>query len=525
MNPNRWKACLTVLALALASALPAEPKFDAPGGLTLVAQGSGRYLLLWNPIYRDDLQGYSVWLRKPGDGEFTRLSVPVKVGKEVKKEPITSDSKVVLSMGRDRDDLEMTVVAEYEDGVSLKAPVVRSAKAKRMVPFVAETVPDGAAPGASPTAGAQAPAATAEGGHYPLSDDAAPPERAGVPKPWEKRLERDLRPLIVPPGQLHTQLGAEFSYFRSIYNGNDKFYKLRLIGTGIDPNKEVYWQRIDVRTTLSAPLTLRFGLLPGVEAFGQASYHAEDYFIGLFRIDGEDFSYITFVHWNPVTMQYDELPNPTSTGIGDLPLGLRFQPFETQPLVLTAQLTLPTGQSRFKAFLDWFSGRGQPAGTGEGITRLKVAADYGWKGLRSGVAFHGAFSPGGTEQYDEDDGSGGPVQHQVANHGDLVELGGAWTWPWRVAGQSGAMALGIQGRSIGAAKWTADGVDQGSQMAPTDRSAIAALTQLKFERDDQLEFSLEAFQDLPGGFETSGKLSYTMESFGDQWAISGQFFY
>jgi hypothetical protein len=527
LNLKPWKACLLCLALAAAAALPAAaPKFDAPTGLTLQAQGGGRYLLLWDPIYRDDLQGYSVWLRKPGDKEFVRLSIPVKVGKEIKKEPMTSDSKLVLSMGRDRDDLEMTVVAEYEDGVSPKAPVVLSAGAVRPAAAPAPGAEAAAgAEGASPTAAAAGTSATAQLGPYPLDADKAPPDVAGQPKPWEKREERALRPLLVAPGKIRTELGADFTYFRSIYNGNDLFGSLGLIGTGIDPNKEVYWQRIDVRTIFSVPLTVRLGLLPGIEGYAQAAYHAEDYFIGLFRIDGQDFSYIQFVHWNDTTMQYDVLSNPSSTGIGDIPIGLRIQPIESQPLVLTAQLTLPTGQSRFKAYLDWFSGRGTPAGTGEGITRLKVALDYGWKGLRSGVAFNAGFSPGGTEQYNEDDGSGGPVVHQVVTHGDIYQLGGDWTWPWQLEGQSGSMALGIEGRSITAAKWTSDGVDQVQFLDPTDRSAIAALTQLKFERDDQLEFSLEAFQDLPGGFETSGKLSYAMESFGDQWAISGQFYY
>jgi hypothetical protein len=520
LNLKPWNALLLALGLSLSSALPAAAKFDAPTGLTLEAQGDGRYLLLWDPIYRDDLQGYSVWLRKPGDEEFVRLSIPVKVGKEVKKEPLTSDSKLVLSMGRDRDDLEMTVVAEYEDGVSLKAPSARSAWARRMEP--APAAAGEAAEGSSPTAAAPAAAAREL---YPLDADKAPPDVAGQPKPWEKRLERALRPLIQPPGQLRTALGADFTYFRSIYNGDDVFSSLHLIGTGIDPNKIVYWQRIDVRTIFSVPLTLRVGLLPGLEAFGQLSYHAEDYFIGQFTIDGQDFSYISFVHWNPNTMQYDVLSNPSSTGVGDTPVGLRYQPMEAQPLVLAAQLSLPTGVSRFKSFLDWSSGRGTPAGTGEGITRLKVSADYGWKGLRSGQAFNLGYSPGGTEQYDEDDGSGGPVQHQVVTHGDLYEAGGSWTWPWQLAGQSGSMALGVEGRSIEAARWTTDGVDATPQLSPTQRSSIAAITQLKFERDDQLEFSLQAFQDLPGGFETSGRITYAMESFGDQWSLSGQFYY
>jgi hypothetical protein len=515
---------LLVLGLALSAALPGDPTFDSPTGLTLEAQGNGRYLLLWDPIYREDLQGYSVWLRKPGDKEFVRLSIPVKVGKEIKKEPMTSDSKLVLSMGRDRDDLEITVVAEYEDGVSVRAPVARSGRARRMAaPTEAAGAEEGSPDLASPTAAAAASSPTAAG-PYPVDADKAPPDVVGQAKPWEKREERDQRPLLAPPGKLRTQLGADFTYFRSIYNGNDLFGNLGLLGTGIDPNKEVYWQRIDVRTMFTVPLTLHWGLAQGLEVWGQAAYHAEDYFLSLYTIDGQDFSYIQLVHVNE-DGSLTVLSNPTSTGIGDIPLGIRYQPVMDQPLVIGLSVTFPTGISRFKSFLDWYSGRGSPVGTGDGIVRTKLDIDYGWKGLRSGLAFHGAYSPGGTEQYNEDDGSGGPVMNQVAVHGDAYELGGTCTWPWRVAGQSGSMALGIQGRSVEADRWTTDGFDEGSQMDPIDRSQFAALTLMKFERDDQLEFSLEAFQDLPGGFQTSGKVSYAMESFGDQWAISGQFYY
>ncbi|HXC64192.1 MAG TPA: hypothetical protein VNZ67_07525, partial [bacterium] len=509
--------------LVLAAALPAEQKFDAPSGVTLLAQGGGRYLLLWDPIYRDDLQGYSVWLRKPGDKEFVRLSIPVKVGKEVKKEPMTSDSKIVLSMGRDRDDLEMTVVAEYEDGVSPKSRVARSALAMQQA---APPAPSAAAEGAAPVTGTAAAAAspTAAAGPYPTEADAAPAGLEHWSLPWNQRLERPLRPLLMPPGKLGTQLGVDFTYFRSIYSGNDRFGNLGLLGTGIDPNKEVYWQRIDVRTIFAVPLTLRWGLAPGLELWGQAAYHAEDYFLALYRIDGDDFSFIQLVHVNK-DGSFTVLSNPTSTGIGDIPVGLRFQPVASQPLLLGLSASLPSGTSRFKSFLDWFSGRGSPAGTGEGILRLKADVDYGWKGLRDGLAFHGSYSPGGTEQYNEDNGSGGPPMHQVAVHGDAYELGGSWTWPWQVAGQSGSLALGLMGRSVQPDRWTTDGTDTGASLTPIERSQFAALTLLKFERDDQLEISLEAFQDLPGGLESSGKFSYSMETLGDQWSISGQLYY
>jgi hypothetical protein len=527
LNLKPWSVVLALFTLAALppADLSADQKFDAPGGVTLVAQGGGRYLLLWDPIYRDDLQGYSVWLRKPGDREFVRLSIPVKVGKEVKKEPMTSDSKIVLSMGRDRDDLEMTVVAEYEDGVSPKSRVARSAWAMREAPALAAG-PEGAdavSPSAATAEAAPRPASPSARDLYPTEADAAPAGLSRWSLPWNQRTERPLRPLITPPGKISTQLGLAFDLDRFITQGMDTNASLGVSGTGTNPNQVVSWQRTDVRTIFGTPLTLRLGLAPCVEAWAQASYHAEDYFLSSYDIDGTVYQNYVFYRSGPGG-QRTFISNPTSSGLADTLVGLRLQPVPVQPLVLGVQLSLPTGVSRFKSMIDAYNGPGTPAGTGEGVARMKADLDWGYKGLRSGLSFHGAVEPGASETYVAPF-FGQPAGNQTAELGSQWELGGAFTFPFTLMEHSGALAIGVAERSIQADSWTYNGTEVHSMFSEADLGQFAALGGLQFQRDDQLAITVDFFQDLAGGFETKGTLGYTLQSMGDAFSVAGQFSY
>ncbi len=127
-----WKAlalALALLCVAASARADKEPSFAVPQGVTLQAKAGGRYLLYWEPIDADNLMGYSIWLRRQGEKEFVRLSVPVKVGKEVQKQPMVSEAKLELKLGEGRKDLEFAVVAEYEDGPSGRSASVFSARA------------------------------------------------------------------------------------------------------------------------------------------------------------------------------------------------------------------------------------------------------------------------------------------------------------------------------------------------------------------------------------------------------------
>lgn len=461
------------------------PSFDAPTGLTLQARGEGRYLLLWDPIHRDDLMGYSVWLRKPGEREFTRLSVPVKVGQEVRKVPLTTEARLTLALGQPPRDIEATVTAEYEDGSSTRAASVFSRRA--------------AAAPASPTAKAEEPGAT--------------PVRPGQ-EPWMKPAEAE-GPLIAPTGRWASEWGLSFELHRSIRRGR---FNAPVPGLSAGPGE---WERVDLRSVLGAPLTLRYGLLPGFEAWARTSYQAEDVASRSFSLNGQELPGLR--EFGMVNGQWTELRDPTSTGLGDLDLGLRIQPMESLPLLLGAMARLPTGASRFRAYLDWSVGRGYPAGTGEGVQRMEFSARLGRPGRRNGAAFHAAFSPAAVERVNHD--LFGTPLDQVLVHGDRFELGGTYTLPWRVAGLPGALVPGITFRSVSPARWTAQGLVAHELFDPVEQARLSAHLMQRFVRDDQLELSLEAGQNLPYGVRTGGRVAYVHGVYGDSLRLSGLFYY
>lgn len=493
-----------LFAWALALALPlgaAEPKLDAPTGLTLQAREGGRYQLLWDPIDRDDLLGYSVWLRKPGEREFTRLNVPVKVGKEVRKMPLTGEARLVLALGAARRDVEVTVLAEYESGASERAPSAFTRLAQQ---------PAAAAPKlqGQPVAATE-PATPAE--------EKAAEERSDFQRP----LPGAEKPLITPRGAFRSELGFEWDFNRSIRKGRDEFWTLGLIGTGIPYEKVVEWEIIEVRTIFSVPLTLRWGVMPGFELWGQARYNAEDVYTGAYDIDGESFNYITPVRW--VDDRYVELSKPSSTGLGDSKVGVRVQPFDAAPVVLGATLHAPTGSSRFKAYLDWDSGRSFPAGTGQGVQRMEFNVEWGRPGAVQGLSLRGSYSPGAVERV-RAEFFGFELDH-VLSHGDRFELGGAYTFPWKIRGMNGSLLPGIVFRTLSPARWTIEGIEIYPLYPPYDQARIVAHLQERFVRDDQLELVLEAVQDLPSGFRTGGRFSYVTGVQGDALRLSGQLYY
>ena len=521
------KASLTLglllgLTAACAPALrAAETVFAAPEGVTLQAKAGGRYLLYWDPIDSDGLMGYSVWLRRKGEKEFVRLSVPVKVGKEIQKQPMVSEAKLELKLGEARKDLEFAVVAEYEDGPSARSASAFSAKAAQAAgPLPAPGVA-GSAADASPTAAALSPTVKAD----PYAEEDRRP-RAQGPSAWQILSPRRERPLLTQPGKAHASLGAGYEVIRSFSSNTEPFGDLGLYGTGIPYSQVVHWERIDMHTVFSATLKAEWGLLPGIELWGQGAYDAEDITTNEYKIDGQDFKNIAPIRFRPDgTIVY--LSDPSSATFGDTILGAKAQPLPAQPLLLGLQLTLPTGVSRFQSYLDWDNGFAYAAGTGDGVQRLKVDFAWGWRGLRPGVSFQGSYSPGATEKTDAPLDSLGVTEtlQQVVTYGDVSELGVGYTIPWTVEGRDGALVFGALGRSIRASRWTANGIDLSPYLDKATLGRLAVQTGIRFEDEDQLELGVEALQDLPGGFETGGRIAYTTGLFGDSLQISGRLVY
>src|SRR5258708_16709700 len=118
------------MAACAARLWAAAPALDAPENLTLSVDSTESGTLVWDPMDRDDLMGFSVWMRKD-KGEFTCLNIPTMVGGELKKLPVTTKSTITLK-GLGKRDLELSVVAEYESGRSPRSASVFSRRARRL---------------------------------------------------------------------------------------------------------------------------------------------------------------------------------------------------------------------------------------------------------------------------------------------------------------------------------------------------------------------------------------------------------
>lgn len=513
-----------VLAAVALHATEADAKLATPEGVTLQAKAGGRYLLYWDPIEADSLMGYSVWLRRKGEKEFVRLSVPVKVGKEIQKQSMVNEAKLELKLGEGRKDLEFAVVAEYEDGQSARSASVYSAKARSLAtaaPIPASSTADVAAPaGVAVAVSTPAGSAPTKRDPYAGDDDKPQPKVA----PWEHVSKLSKRPLLMPPGQWRSSLGLSFDLTRYMAKGSDPFRTTGLIlsNSPYAQDQVVTWKRTDVRTRVRVPLRFKIGLLNGLEGWVEAAYHAEDMYIGEYNIDGSNYDYIRLVSFKPDgTMFY--LSNPSSSNIGDTMGGLRLQPLDSLPLVLGGKVTLPTGISRLKSRIDRQNGAGSPAGTGDGVVRLALRVEYGWRGLRPGLSAFGEFSPGVTERFNYD--SGGSINQYALTRGDLAQAGVGITIPWNVLDRDGAVVLEALGRSENASRYLVNGNDVSGGFTKIQANFLGAQTGIQFVRDDSLELAVDALQDLPGGFETGGRLAYRSGLLGDQLSLSGRLVY
>ena len=100
---------LPVLALLALLALPgrAWAKPEVPQNLTLTALAGGVWRLTWDPILDDALNGYTVWARSQGKGEFLKIS----------KQPLARAIFQFKGLDMSRQS-EFVVTADYESGRS-----------------------------------------------------------------------------------------------------------------------------------------------------------------------------------------------------------------------------------------------------------------------------------------------------------------------------------------------------------------------------------------------------------------------
>ncbi len=519
---HRMPATLLAIACALSPqgllAKPVPPAaLTTPSGVTLTVRAPGKFTLYWDAIDADDLIGYSVWAKRTGEKEFTRLSVPVSVAGEIRKMPVTTEARLDLKLGVGRD-MEFVVMGEYEDDKQSQASVVAFTRLATSAGGEAVLAPAlaGAVPALTPAVPSSVkplrPLSKA------LEDEEVAPDPATVGMPA-------FSPLLTPAGKLRTRLGLHFDFQRYIRTGRDAFSKLSLYGTGIDPAKVVNYNRIDVRTIFRVPLRASYGVGEGLEVWVEGAYHAEDVYIDDYYIDEQNFDFIRRIKFDSQgNVLY--LSNPSATGIGDINFGVRTRLSPDVPLIVGLQGSYPSGVSRFKAAIDTFLfNEINQTGTGEGVSRFMLAVNYGEKATRSGLSLEASFKPSSLERHVKKDPLFGDIEN-VLSRGEELALGGGYTFPWKAGGKSGALVIGLVGRTVAAARWTVNGVDLiKNSYHPVRQNNYSANMDARFVRDDQLEISAELFQALASGLETGGRVYYRMQVFGDTLGIAGTFFY
>lgn len=480
-----------LLSFLLALAAPGPSRaagLQAPRGLTLSVQ-SGLWTLVWNPIFDDDLEGYTVWERREKKGDFVQVT----------KMPLAH--AIFRFKGFDqRRPAEFVVLARYLEGSSDPSRPVFTRLARRPGGEEAAPVSTGKAPGA-------------ESGS---AVEAAAPSPTPAPTPFDQAPLRDLTSSITPFHQWRTRLGVGFSLQRVVSQGYDTIQNMPWIPSDYSSynlNVKHTWQEFDMRTTVRVPLEVSYGVLPGLEAGVLVAFDSEFAKLEQGVLDGKDYGDTIST---PLTV-----PSYNTSGLGDTHLFVASQLFKGTPFVLGLDLSLPTGTSRFKSFVDAEFSGGDQAGNGQGVPRLQASFLWGPKGLRRGLYAQGSFSPGATENVTVD--LAGLSLRNQAVYGDVVTLGGGYTLPWSA---TGAAMLGATARHIQAGQWSINGVNFGPYL---DRQVSQGLVEnyggLNLYDENELEFYLEVRQRLNGWLGTEGKLYFQNNSDGYTLGIGGGFAY
>ena len=498
---------MALLLLALPFAAPGAG-LDSPSSITLSVDAGQAGLLTWEPIDRDDLMGYSVWMRQ-GSGDFTRLNIPTMVGKEMKKLPMTTKASLTLK-GIGKRDLELEVVAEYEGGRSKPGPSVFSRKARRLAATPAPEAPgpaSGAPAALSPLAGAEAPA---------------------VPREDSKAEEAPLRPKnawysMAPFGKIQTAVALHFAYEETTGQGNGSLNSIGFTVTdGTDRNIVQNWSVTYMERVIDVPLSVRYGLLSALEISAETAWRNE-------RDSQGDFKFGDKVYHN--ISGSDTLDGSAFT---DTWVGAKVRPSQSQPLFLSGAYSFATGKSRFAARSRSRQGISSDAGSDEGVSRLRLALDFGEKEIVEGLSYHAQYSPGATESLYLPGAASSTLLFQ-ADHGQELQLGAAYTFPWSVSEQLGAASLGVSLISREPGRYLINGVDQRPIISKAAYARFRGYTGINLEREDQLQLSLGFRQNLYntadrhgaflGGVDAGGSVSYSLKPDGWVFNASGGFYY
>ncbi len=190
----------------------------------------------------------------------------------------------------------------------------------------------------------------------PVTEDAAPPatDMAGkvspraTATPFFSAPVRPGRSLLVGRGQLDAKVDIGYDTERMVSDGWG-YVNNAQTHTGTmpfwvedwetyDSAKLYYWELTTSRSIISVPLTVRYGLLDSLELGATGAWHSESAIYERATVDGNDYD------------RTIAIPEMHTSGIADTTLFAHLQPVIRWPFLLSAEVTLPTGSSRFSAY-------------------------------------------------------------------------------------------------------------------------------------------------------------------------------
>jgi|GEM_PF-4366164 len=486
--------CLALAGQALGMEGRAPAHLAAPQGLTLSVQPGGVWRLVWDPILDDGLMGYSVLGRQAGKKEFTRLT----------KAPIARALFQFRGLAAGQDE-ELVVVAEYEAGPSAPSKPAFSRLALALAADMASPlVPKPEKPAAGPQPLPQ---------HQPQAS-ATPFFSAPV---------RPGRGLLVGRGKLDAKADLGYDIESFVSNGwgyvnqpnsNTGTMPFNLIDYyNYDPSRLYYWEEVNSRTIFSVPLTVRYGLLDAMELGVTGAWHSYCSIFERATVNGNEYNSTI------------NTPEMHTSGIADTTVYAKLQPVAQWPLLFSAEALLPTGTSRFTSYAAYLTDVAMgvsptlQAGTGDGVMRLTLRAQWGWKALKPGVFYEAAYTPSASEDYSLT--VAGTTFDHHADFGEIWEGGLGYTMPWEVVTGQGALVVGVTGRSIKPGRWTVDG---SNMVAPTDTydaGAVHTYADLNLVENNEMEVYAQVEQDITQYLGTSCKAYWRSEADGYTYGICG----
>jgi len=542
----RCKALFFGLLALLPGLQAADASLPSPQNVTLTVDDQQSGTLLWDPIDRDDLMGYSIWMRQ-GKGDYTRLIIPTTVHGELKKLPMTSKSILNLK-GVGRRDLEIEVVSEYESGESAPSISVFSKKARHVASPLSATAKAGT-PAATEAVTASAQTALTTTAQTSLPSKEATPESKddeespASPVPGNAHL----RPTMAAPGTFHTSIRAQYSLEHTEASGYNSLLQLGRWAQNQPAsavNSPQNWTSSYSGSIFSIPISAEYGILPALEIGAMVSYDYDDFSEGNLQfgsnLNSEPSGLVTTGGNNasPEIQDPSRFTSISGGGFSNPALEIKIQPSMNLPLWLSLWGSIPTGQrSRLQAFEDFVNGVSDVAGMDDNVTRLRVSLEFGQKGLTPGLFYKLSYMPAATENLDYSSPAtvSLTVQESLV-HGEEIEGGLGYCIPWWQDSSPGNLSVGFNIKSVDAALWTANGNNVANYLNDDEKAEFRAFTGSNLDQESLLELYADLTQNIYSNsddkgnvhniVDSGGKLAFTVKP-DNGWilSISGGFYY